>query len=160
MRLERQAITPHLWFDKEAREAARFYTSIFPNSRIISTTTLHHTPSGDVDVVSFELSGQRFMAINGGPTFRFNEAISFVVGCGSQEEIDYYWKKLSADPGAEQCGWLKDRYGLSWQITSTAMSEMLLNGSKAQVARVTEAFLKMKKLDIAELKKAYKGRKY
>jgi len=158
MRLERQAITPHLWFDKEAKEAARFYKSIFPRSRVISTTTLHHTPSGDVDVVSFELSGQKFMAISGGPVFKFNEAISFVVDCETQEEIDYYWKRLSADPGAEQCGWLKDKYGLSWQITPTAMSEMLQNGTRAQVARVTKAFLKMKKIDIAVLRKAYTGR--
>jgi predicted 3-demethylubiquinone-9 3-methyltransferase (glyoxalase superfamily) len=151
-------ITPHLWFDKEAREAATFYCSVFPNSKITSVKTLRDTPSGDADVVSFELNGQPFMAISAGPLFKFNESISFMIPCETQQEIDYYWEKLSAVPQAEQCGWLKDKYGLSWQVTSTAMTDMLQKGTPEQTARVTNAFLKMKKFDLAELQKAYDGR--
>jgi predicted 3-demethylubiquinone-9 3-methyltransferase (glyoxalase superfamily) len=150
-------ITPHLWFDKEAREAAEFYCSIFPNSRITNVTTLRNTPSGDADVVSFELFGQPFMAISAGPLFKFNESISFMVPCETQEEIDRYWSQLSAQPQAEQCGWLKDKYGLSWQITSSRLDEIMRDGSSEQVARVTQAFLKMKKFDIAALERAYRG---
>ncbi|MCS4538068.1 MAG: VOC family protein [Thaumarchaeota archaeon] len=293
-----QKITPHLWFDKEAKEAAKLYTSVFKDSKIINTTTLHNTPSGSADIVSFELLGQAFMAINAGPFFKFNpsisfhvkcksrdevdslwkrlseggkvlmelgeypfserygwmqdryglswqvifvgkseikqritpvlmfvgnvcgkteeavnfyasvfhktkvgnivrygkgeepdkegtvkytaftlegqdfgamdsarqhnfafnEAISFIVNCKTQEEIDYYWGKLSADPKAEQCGWLKDRYGLSWQIVPAVMDKMMKDRDQKKIARVTEAFLKMKKFDIAKLKKAYEGR--
>jgi predicted 3-demethylubiquinone-9 3-methyltransferase (glyoxalase superfamily) len=301
-------ITPHLWFNKEAREAAEFYASLIPNSKINNITTLHNTPSGDCDVVSFELSGQPFMAISAGPLFKFNpsvsfhvkcktksevdaiwqklspggkilmplgaypfserygwaedkyglswqvifageieasqkitpvlmfvgkvcgkteeatnsyvsvfknspgaakaaagtkadilarygngeppdkegtvkyasfallgqefgamdsarehkfafnEAISFIVPCDTQEEIDYFWGKLSADPKAEQCGWLKDRYGLSWQITPIIMNEMLSSGDQQRIARVTQAFLKMKKFDIDALKRAYEAK--
>ena len=300
-----QKITPHLWFDKEAKEAAEFYTSLFTNSKVTSTKTITGTPSGDTDIVTFELRGQPFMAISAGPLFRFNpsvsfivnfdpsrekdakenidvvwekllqggtvlmplqeypfskrygwlqdkyglswqliltdpegeerpeivpsllfvgdkcgkaeeainfylsifkdskmgallrygkgaepdkegtvmfadfklldlwfaamdsarehnfsfnEAISFMVYCDTQEEIDYYWEKLSAVPEAEQCGWLKDKYGVSWQIIPTVMDEMMGSGDEQKVARVTEAFLKMKKFDIAQLKKAYEGR--
>ncbi len=300
-----QKITPHLWFDKEAREAAEFYTSLFPNSRVTNITTLHDTPSGDSDIVSFELAGQSFMGISAGPLFKFNpsvsffvnfdpsrdpdarsnldrmwerlseggsalmpldkypfserfgwvqdkyglswqliltdpegeerpfivpsimfvgevagraeeainhylsvfknsklgeiarygpgqepdkegtvmfadftlegqwfvamdsahehhfafnEAISFLVDCDSQEEIDTYWEKLSAVPEAEQCGWLKDKFGVSWQISSTALREMLTNGTREQVDRVTQAFLPMKKLEVAELQNAYEGK--
>jgi predicted 3-demethylubiquinone-9 3-methyltransferase (glyoxalase superfamily) len=152
-----QKIVPHLWFDKEAREAAEFYASIFPNSKVTNVTTLHDTPSGDCDMVTFELSGQPFMAISAGPLFTFNEAISLMVYCETQDEIDYYWDKLSAVPDAEQCGWLKDKYGLSWQIVPTRMDEMMSNGTEDQVARVTQAFLPMKKLDIAELERAFAG---
>jgi len=299
-----QKITPHLWFDKEAKEAVEFYTSVFPDSKITNTTTLHDTPSGDTDILSFELAGQSFMAISAGPLFKFNpsvsffvnfdpsrdknaqenidilwdnlsqggvalmplqqypfsqrygwvqdkyglswqlilsnpegeerpvivpsllfvgtvagraeeainfylsvfkdskmgtiqrysagqepdkegtvmfaecmlfgqwfaamdsahmhdfafnEAISFIVNCDNQEEIDYYWDKLSAVPEAEQCGWLKDRFGLSWQVAPTAMDEMMKNGTNEQIARLTQAFLPMKKFDLAELKKAYEG---
>jgi len=152
-----QKITPHLWFDKEAKEAAEFYTSVFPNSRITNITTLHDTPSGDCDVVSFELSGQPFMAISAGPLFKFNEAISFIIPCETQDEIDYYWEKLSAVPEAEQCGWLKDKYGLSWQVSPTVLGEMMKNGTREQIDRVTQAFLPMKKFDIAALNRAYKG---
>ncbi|MDE3056971.1 MAG: VOC family protein [Bacteroidota bacterium] len=148
-------ITPHLWFDKEAKEAAEFYVSVFPNSKIVNITTLHNTPSGDCDVVSFELSGQPFMAISAGPMFKFNEAISLMVPCDTQEEIDYFWKKLSADPKAEVCGWCKDKYGLSWQIWPTAIGEMMKNGTREQVDRVTQAFLQMKKYDIAKLRQTY-----
>jgi len=300
-----QKITPHLWFDKEAQEAAEFYTSLFTNSKVTSTKTITGTPSGDTDIVTFELRGQPFMAISAGPLFRFNpsvsfivnfdpsrekdakenidvvwekllqggtvlmplqeypfskrygwlqdkyglswqliltdpegeerpeivpsllfvgdkcgkaeeainfylsifkdskmgallrygkgaepdkegtvmfadfklldlwfaamdsarehnfsfnEAISFMVYCDTQEEIDYYWEKLSAVPEAEQCGWLKDKYGVSWQIIPTVMDEMMGSGDEEKIARVTEAFLKMKKFDIAQLKKAYEGR--
>ena len=298
-------ITPHLWFDKEAREAAELYTSLIPNSKLTNTTTLHNTPSGDCDIVSFELAGQAFMAISAGPLFKFNpsvsfhvkcntkdevdmmweklsdggkvlvplgsypfsdrygwvqdkyglswqlvfsggseikqkivpvimfagkvcgkteealnfyvevfknspaasgestntnilarygkgeepdregtvryasftlrgqefgamdsarehefafnEAISFIVHCDTQSEIDYFWESLSADPNAEQCGWLKDKYGLSWQVTPTIMNEMLSANDQKRTARVTQAFLKMKKFDIAALKRAYEG---
>ena len=153
----KHALTPHLWFDKEAKEAAEFYVSVFPNSKITHVTTLHDTPSGDCDVVSFKLSGQPFMAISAGPLFKFNESISFIVSCETQKEIDYFWRKLSAVPGAEQCGWLKDKYGLSWQIVPTAMDTMMRKGTEEQIARLTQAFLPMKKLDIAALQKAYKG---
>lgn len=288
------SITPHLWFDKEAKEAAKFYTSTFPNSKITNITTISNTPSGDCDVVSFELSGQKFMAISAGPyfksnpsisfhvkcdsiekvdsyykklsksgkvlmelneypfskryawvedkygvswqiihsdkkfkqeivpafmftqdvcgkakeainfytkvfpaskinviaeyeknefnekennvmysefilankefiamdsgvghKFKFNEAISFIVHCDTQKEIDYYWEKLSADKNAEQCGWLKDKYGVSWQIVPTIMDEMFKSKDKKKIAKVTAAFLKMKKFDIAKLKQAY-----
>jgi predicted 3-demethylubiquinone-9 3-methyltransferase (glyoxalase superfamily) len=154
-----QKIMPHLWFDKEAKEAAEFYISIFPKSKIKDTTTLHNTPSGTVDVVTIELLGQEFVLLSAGPLFKFNEAISFIVYCDTQEEIDYYWEKLSAVPEAEQCGWLKDKHGLSWQIVPTAMTDMLKDKDKEKVARVTEAFLKMKKFDIKVLKRAYEGRK-
>jgi len=292
-----QKITPHLWFDKEAKDAAEFYTTIFSDSKVTNITTLHNTPSGSVDVVAFELFGQAFMAISAGPLFKFNpsisfhvkcrtkdevdatweklseggtvlmelgkypfsekygwlqdkyglswqlifagdseikqritpilmfvgrvcgkaeeavnfytsvfrdskvsilarygkceepdkegtikyahftlegqefgamdsahehnftfnEAISFVVPCDTQEEIDYYWDKLSAVPEAEQCGWLKDRYGLSWQIVPTAMDKMMATGTKQQIERVTQAFLRMKKFDLAQLNSAYEG---
>ena len=299
-----QKITPHLWFDKEAREAAEFYTSLFPDSKVTNITTLHDTPSGDSDIVSFELAGQSFLAISAGPVFKFNpavsfivnfdpsrdqdarshldtlweklsqggmalmpldkypfserfgwvqdkyglswqlilsnpegeerpfivpslmfvgdvagraeeainfylsvfknsrmgalirygagqepdqegtvmfadfmlegqwfaatdsahehqfdfnEAISFLVNCDTQEEIDYYWERLSAAPEAEQCGWLKDKFGVSWQISPTALGEMLTNGTREQVDRVTQAFLPMKKLELTELEKAYEG---
>ncbi len=152
-----QKITPHLWFDKEAGEAAEFYTSVFPDSRIKNKTTLHDTPSGTVDVVTIELSGLEFMLISAGPLFKFNEAISFMVHCDTQEEIDYYWERLSAVPEAEQCGWLKDKYGLSWQIVPSAMGEMMKDKDEKRLARVTGAFLQMKKFDIAALQRAYKG---
>ena len=154
-----QKITPHLWFDKEAKEAAEFYTSVFAKSRIKGTTTLHNTPSGSVDIVTIELLGQEFMLISAGPLFKFNEAISFIVHCDTQKEMDYYWEKLSAVPEAEQCGWLKDKYGLSWQIVPTVMDNMLKDNDAKKVARVTEAFLKMKKFDIEALTRAYEGTK-
>jgi predicted 3-demethylubiquinone-9 3-methyltransferase (glyoxalase superfamily) len=294
-----QKITSHLWFDKEAKEAAEFYTSLFPDSKVTNITTLHDTPSGDCDIVSFELWGMKFMAISGGPLFKFNpsisfivgcetveevnrfweklsengtalmpldaypfserygwiqdkyglswqliftkpegderprivpsllfvgdkagkaeeainfylsvfndskmgavarygpdqepdkegtimfadfmleglwlaamdsahghaftfnEAISFIVSCDTQEEIDYYWEKLMAVPEAEQCGWLKDKYGISWQIAPTALDDMLSKGTREQIDRVTQAFLPMKKFDIAKLKEAYEGK--
>jgi len=276
-----QKITPHLWFDKEAKEAAQFYTSLLPDSKVTNITTLHDTPSGDSDVVSFELSGQPFMAISAGPLFTFNPSISFIlnfdpskdnnarvhldrlweqlseggtalmpldtypfserygwvqdryglswqlmltnpageerpfiipslmfagnlaghaeeaidfyravfkgsrrgttarypqgmepekegtimfadfsllVPCETQEEVDYYWEKLSAVPEAEQCGWLKDKFGLSWQVWPTVIGEMMKNGSREQINRITQAFLPMKKFDIATLQRAYEGK--
>ncbi|MHB8109054.1 MAG: VOC family protein [Syntrophorhabdaceae bacterium] len=153
-----QKIVPHLWFDKEAKEAAEFYTSIFPGSKIKNTTTLHNTPSGTVDIVTIELLGQEFMLISAGPLFKFNEAISFIVYCDTQEEIDDYWEKLSAVQEAQQCGWLKDKFGLSWQIVPTAMTEMMKDKDQKKLAQVTEAFLKMKKFDIEALKRAYEGK--
>ena len=150
-------IMPHLWFDKEAKEAAAFYCSVFPDSKITHVSTIRGTPSGDCDIVSFELSRQPFMAISAGPMFKFNEAISFLVPCETQEEVDYYWEKLSADPQAGQCGWLKDRFGLSWQVWPRAIGEMIEKGTPEQVTRVTKAMLPMKKFDIAALRKAYEG---
>lgn len=155
----KQRIVPHLWFDKEAVEAARFYTSFFKDSRIKSTTTLHDTPSGTVDVVTFELLGQEFMAISAGPLFKFNESVSFVIKCDTQEEIDYYWEKLTSQGGQEGvCGWLKDKYGLSWQVVPAVMDAIMREGDPERLARVTQAFLQMKKFDIAALQSAYDGK--
>lgn len=151
-----QRIVPHLWFDKEAKEAAQFYTATFKNSRIKNMTTLHDTPSGTVDIITFEILGQEFMAFSAGPLFKFNESISFVVKCETQEEIDYYWEKLTSGGGQEsECGWLKDRYGLSWQIVPRIMDDMMQKNESEKLARVTQAFLKMKKFDVAALQKAY-----
>ncbi len=150
-------IVPHLWFDHQAVEAATFYCSIFPDSQITSQTTLPDTPSGDAATVAFTLMGQPFMAISAGPLFQFSEAISFIVYCETQAELDTYWQKLSAVPEAEQCGWLKDRYGLSWQIVPSAMDTMLQDADPERIARVTQAMLSMKKLDLAALHQAYAG---
>ena len=153
-----QKITPFLWFDNQAGEAAKFYTSVFKGSRIKESRKLGNTPSGTVEIIDVDLVGQEFTLMSAGPMFKFNESISFVVNCDSQEEIDYYWEKLSADPKAEQCGWLKDKFGVSWQIVPREMNEMMRNGSEEQVARVTEEFLKMKKFDVAKLRKAYRAK--
>jgi predicted 3-demethylubiquinone-9 3-methyltransferase (glyoxalase superfamily) len=161
-----QRITPFLWFMDEAEEAARFYTGIFKNSRIKAITRYgtagfeaHHRPAGSVMTVAFELDGQSFTALNGGPVFTFNEAVSLQVNCATQDEIDYYWEKLSAggDPQAQQCGWVKDRYGLSWQIVPNVMDELFEDEQSPGAQRAMEAMLKMKKLDIAELRGAYAG---
>jgi predicted 3-demethylubiquinone-9 3-methyltransferase (glyoxalase superfamily) len=160
-----QKITPFLWFDTQAEEAVRFYTSVFRNSRIGSLVRYTEAsanaagrPAGSVMSATFEIEGQRFMALNGGPLFRFTEAISFVINCESQEEVDYYWEKLSegGDEKAQQCGWLKDRFGLSWQIVPAALATMLGEGDPAKSQRVMQAVLRMKKIDIAELEKAYR----
>jgi predicted 3-demethylubiquinone-9 3-methyltransferase (glyoxalase superfamily) len=151
-----QKIVPHLWFDKEAKEAAQFYTSVFKDSIIKNTTTLHDTPSGTVELVTFELLGQEFMAISAGPLFKFNESVSFIVKCDTQEEIDYYWEKLTSGGGQEgMCGWLKDKYGLSWQIVPAIMDDVMQDKDPERLARVTQAFLKMKKFDIAALQRAH-----
>ena len=159
-----QKITPNLWFAGQAEEAANYYTSIFKNSKIGKITRygkegqeIHKMPEGSVMTIEFTLDGQDFLGLNGGPYFQFNEAISLMVKCKTQKEIDYYWEKLSAVPQAEQCGWLKDKFGFSWQIVPEAMDEMLSDENPERVARVTEAFLKMKKFDLAELENAYQG---
>lgn len=153
-----QKITPFLWFDKEAREAARFYTSLFPNSGIKGTDTFSDTPSGGVDVVSVELMGQEFTLMSAGPRFKFNEAISFVVDCDSQEEVDYYWEKLTSGGGQESmCGWLKDKFGLSWQVVPRVLNELLTSKDAAKAQRALQAMLQMKRIDIAALQQAAKG---
>lgn len=150
-------IVPHLWFATQAKEAAEYYVSVFPNSKIISTQTLRGTPSGEVELVPFELNGQRFEAISTGPHFTFSEAVSFIVKCDTKEELDYYWEKLSAEPEAEQCGWYKDQFGLSWQIVPSAMDEMILTKDMEVLDRVTQSLLQIKKIDVEEIQKAYNG---
>ena len=161
-----QAITPCLWFDSEAEQAAQFYTGIFKNSQIHAITRyseagreVHGRPPGSVMTVEFELNGQPFTALNGGPIFKFNEAVSFQVMCKTQQEVDHYWNRLGegGDPSAQQCGWLKDKYGLSWQVVPTGMVEMLNDPDREKADRAMEAMMKMKKLDIAELKRAFEG---
>ena len=157
-----QKITTFLWFDNNAEEAVKFYCSVFKNSRILNTTHYGDSgagPKGKVMTVDFELDGQRFAALNGGPTFKFTEAISLVVNCETQEEIDYFWEKLSSEGGKEvECGWVKDKYGLSWQIVPTIVFDELFQGGDSQTDRVMRAVMTMKKLDIEELKKAAAGK--
>ena len=151
-----QKITPFLWFDKEARQAAKFYTSIFKGSKIKGTDTFSDTPSGAVDVVAIELMGQEFVLMSAGPRFKFTEAISFVVNCETQDEVDYYWEKLTSDGGQESmCGWLKDKFGLSWQVVPTILNKLLQDKDAAKAKRVMEAMLKMHKIDVESLKQAY-----
>jgi predicted 3-demethylubiquinone-9 3-methyltransferase (glyoxalase superfamily) len=161
-----QKITPFLWFDNQAEEAASFYTSIFTNSRITGVTRYDEAgakasgrPAGTVMTVAFQLEGQEFVALNGGPHFEFTEAISFVVNCESQEEIDHYWEKLSAggDVKAQQCGWLKDKYGVSWQIVPRMLGQLLNDPDPAKSRRIMEAVLQMKKIDIETLRRVYDG---
>jgi predicted 3-demethylubiquinone-9 3-methyltransferase (glyoxalase superfamily) len=152
-----QKITPFLWFDTEGEEAARFYTSVFPNSRIVEVAhygSAGPRPEGMVMTVTFELDGQTFVALNGGPEFTFNEAISFEVSCESQEEVDSYWSTLSMGGEEGPCGWLKDRFGVSWQIVPTRLTELLLDPDREKSQRVMEAMLKMKKIEIDELEQA------
>jgi predicted 3-demethylubiquinone-9 3-methyltransferase (glyoxalase superfamily) len=152
-----QKITPFLWFDNNAEEAAKFYVSVFKKGKIRSVSRYSEgapAPAGTVMTVEFDLLGQRFVALNGGPVFKFNEAISFVVSCKTQREVDYYWKKLSAGGKEVQCGWLQDKYGVSWQIVPTVLMELMMSKDRAKAARVTQAMMKMVKLDIAGLKKA------
>ena len=162
--LSKLKIVPNLWFDGQAEEAARFYTGIFRNSGIDDITyygnegqEIHHMPEGTVLTVEFTLDGQPFLALNGGPEFKFNEAVSFVVSCDNQEEVDYYWDKLGAggDPQARQCGWLKDKYGLSWQVVPKILPQMLKDRDKTRAERVMAAMLKMKKIEIGQLQQAY-----
>jgi predicted 3-demethylubiquinone-9 3-methyltransferase (glyoxalase superfamily) len=151
-------ITPCLWFDTEGEEAAQFYTSIFPNSRIVETTRYGSAgprAEGTVMTVLFELDGQRFMALNGGPDFKPNEAISFEVDCETQEEVDSYWEALSGDGGEQgPCGWLKDRFGVSWQITPKVLMQLITDPDQEKGQRVMAAMLKMGKIEIAELERA------
>jgi len=154
-----QKILPFLWFDGNAEEAVKFYTSIFKNSKIGGVTRYGETgpgPKGTVMTASFLLEGQEFVALNGGPIFKFTEAISFVVNCETQEEIDYYWEKLSKGGQEVQCGWLKDKYGMSWQIVPAALGQMLTDSDTAKTQRVMEALLKMVKIDMKTLRQAYK----
>lgn len=156
----KQKIVPNLWFDTEAEEAAGFYTSVFENSRIVNVS--HYTeagprPAGTVMTVEFELDGQRFVGINGGPQFKFTEAVSFQITCETQEEIDRYWEQLTEGGEEGPCGWLKDRYGLSWQVVPTGMEELLNHPDPERARRAMEALLKMSKLDIAELRSAADG---
>lgn len=159
-------IAPCLWFDDQAEEAAEFYTGIFRNSRIVTSSRygeagheIHGRPAGSVLTVAFELDGQPFTALNGGPVFEFNEAISLQVNCDTQEEVDYYWEKLSegGDARAQQCGWLKDRYGISWQVVPVAVPKMLSDPDTGRSFRAMQAILQMKKIDIAALERAYAG---
>ena len=155
-----QKITPFLWFDDQAEEAAQFYTSIFKNSKILNVSRYGEAgpgQKGSVMVVSFQLEGQQFTALNGGPRFKFSEAFSFVVNCENQQDIDHYWTKLTSNGGQEsQCGWLKDKFGFSWQIVPTALGK-LMSGDPQKANRVMQALLQMKKLDIATLEEASAG---
>ncbi len=157
--MKKHPITPCLWFDDQAEDAANFYTSVFKNSAVKNITRytkegfeIHGRPAGSVMTVDFELDGQPFIALNGGPVFVFNEAISLQIICDTQEEIDYYWEKLTAGGQEVQCGWLRDKFGVSWQVTPAILPEMLRDPAKAE--RVTKVFLQMKKYDIEKLKQA------
>ncbi|MEE9912974.1 MAG: VOC family protein [Deltaproteobacteria bacterium] len=159
-----QKIIPHIWLEKDADKAATFYVSIFKNSKILRTSyypeaaeAISGQKKGSVMTVSFKIEGRDFMVLNGGPLFKPNEAVSFMVLCDTQEEIDYYWKKLSFVREAEQCGWLKDKYGVSWQIVPAILEKMITDKDRRKVERVTAAFLKMKKFNIPKLIKAYEG---
>jgi predicted 3-demethylubiquinone-9 3-methyltransferase (glyoxalase superfamily) len=155
-----QKIAPCLWFDGQAEEAAKFYTSIFPNSRITSVSYYGEAgpgPKGSAMVVMFRLAGQEFMALNGGPQFKFNPAVSFLVHCKTQKEVDMYWDKLTKGGQAVQCGWLTDRYGVSWQIVPDILNKLVGDRNPKKAQRAMEAMLQMKKIDIAGLKKAHAG---
>ncbi len=157
-----QKITTFLWFDKNAEEAINFYTSVFKNSKILNTTHYGDSgagPKGSVMTIDFELDGQQFVALNGGPTFKFTEAISLVVNCDTQQEVDYFWEKLSADGGQTvECGWLKDKFGLSWQIVPNILWEYFAEGDQAKNDRIMKAVMQMKKLEVEGLKKAAEGK--
>jgi predicted 3-demethylubiquinone-9 3-methyltransferase (glyoxalase superfamily) len=152
-----QKITPFLWFDHQAEEAAKFYVAIFPNSKIVKVVRYNEAgpgPAGSAMTVAFELDGQSFTGLNGGPHFKFTEAISFVVHCQTQDDVDHYWEKLSAGGAEVQCGWVKDKFGLSWQVVPTALPELLSDPDPKKAARVMKVMMGMKKLDIAALKRA------
>lgn len=160
-----KSITPCLWFDTQAEDAAKHYVSIFPNSKILSITRyakegreIHGKEAGSVMVAEFELDGQRFIGLNGGPQFTFDEAVSFQIHCETQDEVDFYWSRLSEGGQEGPCGWLKDRFGLSWQVVPARLIEMLKDKDAARVGRVTTAFLQMKKFDIAKLEEAFRGK--
>ncbi len=159
--LAKQKIVPHLWFPEKAAEAARFYASLFPHSGVDSVTTIPADtpggPAGSVEVVEFTLAGQKFMAIGAGPLDPFNHAVSFLVSCEDQAEVDRLWEALSEGGSIEQCGWLKDRYGLSWQIVPEALGELMSSSDRRRAGRVMKAMLGMKKLDVATLQQAYDG---
>jgi predicted 3-demethylubiquinone-9 3-methyltransferase (glyoxalase superfamily) len=157
-----QKITPFLWFDSQAEEAAAFYVSIFKNSRILGNTRFDDVPEGPTEIVTvvrFELEGQAFTALNGGPMFQFTPAISFYVACETQAEVDYYWERLLEGGQPEQCGWLRDKFGVSWQIIPTALEALLLDPEPDKAKRVMDAMLKMEKIDITTLERACKGQR-
>jgi predicted 3-demethylubiquinone-9 3-methyltransferase (glyoxalase superfamily) len=163
-----QKITPFLWFKDNAEEAAKFYTSIFKNSKIgrilryseeVAEVSQSGQPAGSVLTIEFEIEGQKFVALNGGPQFKFNESISFVVNCETQKEVDYFWEKLTADGGGEsQCGWLRDKFGVSWQVVPTVLIDMLHDKDAKKSERVMKAMLQMQKIDIEKLEAAYRGK--
>ena len=161
-----QNITPFLWFDNQAEEAAKFYASVFKNSKVgrilrydEMSAKAAGRPAGSVLTVEFEIEGQKFTALNGGPQFKFNESVSFVVNCKTQEEVDYFWEKLTAGGGQEsECGWLKDKFGLSWQVTPTVLIEMLHDKDPKKAERVMKAMMQMQKIEINKLKAAYAGK--
>jgi predicted 3-demethylubiquinone-9 3-methyltransferase (glyoxalase superfamily) len=159
-----QKITTNLWFDHQAEEAAKFYVSVFKDARIVGTShygkegfEIHQMPEGMVMTVEFEIEGQTFVALNGGPIFKFSEAVSFIIHCKDQKEIDYYWEKLTegGNPEAQQCGWLKDKFGVSWQVVPVKLNAMLADKDRERFDRVMRAMLQMKKLDLARLEEAY-----
>ena len=155
-----QKITPFLWFDNNAEEAANFYVSVFKNSKILNVARYSDAgpgPKGSVMTVEFEINGQEFVALNAGPTFKFTEAISFVVNCETQEEVDYYWERLSEGGEKSHCGWLKDKFGLSWQVTPTILGKLMADKDPEKTKRVMETMLQMDKLDIEPLQRAYEG---
>jgi predicted 3-demethylubiquinone-9 3-methyltransferase (glyoxalase superfamily) len=161
-----QKIKSNLWFANQAEEAVNFYTSIFRDAAILKTTRygkegfeIHQMPEGTVMTIEFQIEGQIFIALNGGPIFQFNEAVSFIVDCDNQEEVDYYWERLSegGDKNAQQCGWLKDKFGLSWQVVPTLLEELITDQDKEKAGRVMNAMLQMKKININELQQAYDG---
>jgi predicted 3-demethylubiquinone-9 3-methyltransferase (glyoxalase superfamily) len=165
MPIAKHKITPCLWFDTQAEDAAKFYTSVFKDSKIGKVShfvnegqEIHGKPAGSVMTVEFELEGQPFVALNGGPQFKFDEAISFQIHCESQQEVDYFWSKLAAGGQEGPCGWLKDRFGLSWQVVPEALITMLMDSDRKKVERVTKAFLQMKKFDIAALQRAFENK--
>jgi predicted 3-demethylubiquinone-9 3-methyltransferase (glyoxalase superfamily) len=161
-----QKITPFLWFDNQAEEAAKFYTSVFKNSKVgrilrydEASAKAAGRPAGSVLTIEFEIGGQKFTALNGGPQFKFNESVSFVVNCKTQEEVDYFWEKLTAGGGQEsECGWLKDKFGLSWQVTPTVLIDMLNDKDPKKAERVMKAMMQMQKIEINKLKAAYAGK--
>jgi predicted 3-demethylubiquinone-9 3-methyltransferase (glyoxalase superfamily) len=163
-----QKITPFLWFKDNAEEAAKFYTSIFKNSKIgrilryseeVAKVSQSGQPAGSVLTIEFEIEGQKFVALNGGPEFKFNESISFVVNCETQKEVDYFWEKLTADGGEEsQCGWLRDKFGVSWQVTPTVLIDMLHDKDSEKAQRAMKAMLQMQKIDIEKLEAAYRAK--
>jgi predicted 3-demethylubiquinone-9 3-methyltransferase (glyoxalase superfamily) len=165
MAIVAQKITPCLWFDNEAEEAAKFYVSVFKNSKLGAVSRygkegfeIHGRKEGTVMTAEFEIDGLKFVGLNGGPLFKFSEAISFQIMCEDQKEIDYFWSKLTAGGQEGPCGWLKDKFGLSWQVVPTVLIDMLKDPDTAKSQRVTKAFLQMKKFDIAALKRAYEGK--
>ena len=164
MQIAAKKLTPCLWYDTQAEEATKFYCSIFKNSKITSISRfpdagqdVHGKPAGSVMVAAFEIDGQPFTALNGGPQYKFTEAVSFQVACDNQEEIDYFWSKLTEGGEAGSCGWLKDKFGLSWQVFPSALPKWLMDPDKARSARVMSAFMKMKKFDLEQLTQAYEG---